>query len=1215
MPNPTQDSPAARPRKRRWRILRRVVLGLLLLLAGLYLTRNQVLGPLAVSVAQSQFDEQFDCDLTVEEVSGNWFGNLQLSGVNLVRRSGDFPLARCQDATVALHYSLRSLLSGELAGLHSVELEAARLDIAPPASAEEQPAAVDRAPFELPVVLPAVAISVQRLNVEGEGAALIAWRDVAVQVDPAGPGEQSLELSFVSERERANLTGTYGASGLTLDGELERDEVRAEVSLSTPLDLDLVSLLSGSRAQVALSTSEVVQLLPEESRARFAQAPETQLELDLEWTGEELRASAGELVVGTSRADLRSLRLLLGPDLTAPHVGAHIALVADVASRDLAPLGPYFGTEEWAGSVSGQLTLSGPLDALRGFARLNSADTVIAGRALGETDIAVELNGEALLIERFEARGDLGTARASGGWNWKLGEFLGLELEYDLSAAESFGIGSIEAGRAHLSATLDGPTLAPRGTLQITAQELILAGSALDRFELEGSILGWGELDLDRLLLQTREGVVSAAGRWVFYEGLGTLTLTELLATRGEDELSLAAPLVARFGDWGAEVEPFELVGELGRVRGELSGTPTETRFAFACEDLDPMPLLAFALPLGVRLDGINGTLTGAVGDALECDLDITVDAWSPDPEVATWQLAARAQFAGEQLVIDHLAARQELLGHLAIAGQAGLTLKSEDPLAHGELALDVELEAHDLDGWARTFGLSAVDLAGRAKGNAELRGTWNSITGKVFLAASELLVSMPGASDTPLGPGELQIDWTLADSIELRTSHLEFPGQARLDVSGSIATGVSAASIGADVLQAASALRMDVELPDLTWAASWSDAIRRTQGRFTCGLDIGGTLAAPTLDGELVCTEAGLRLASNVPAIGAMEARAKFDHERLYALRLDAELGGAPFALTGEISFGSGQPEVALHIEGDDLLLQRGSGLKLRADTDIQVNGPVDALVASGEVSLTDGRYVRNIDLLGGVMSGGGGGPTAGRGLDLGFAREGPLAALALDIDIRTEEAFRLKNNIIQGGLRPDLHLGGTGAVPLLIGPIYLEPTRINLPSGRLHIDSGTVLFREEDPFVPAVDLSGSAHIKGYDIEVQVTGDMLEQEILVSSIPPLANDDLVVLLVTGRLPENESHQNAGQAIAVYFAQDVFARWLADEDPESKETFFDRLEIETGGDVTRSGVMTSEVSFRLSKKPRGPGRMRFLTGERDVYDKMNLGYRFLFRFK
>ena len=227
MPNPTQDSPAARPRKRRWRILRRVVLGLLLLLAGLYLTRNQVLGPLAVSVAQSQFDEQFDCDLTVEEVSGNWFGNLQLSGVNLVRRSGDFPLARCQDATVALHYSLRSLLSGELAGLHSVELEAARLDIAPPASAEEQPAAVDRAPFELPVVLPAVAISVQRLNVEGEGAALIAWRDVAVQVDPAGPGEQTLELSFVSERERANLTGTYGASGLTLDGELERDELRA----------------------------------------------------------------------------------------------------------------------------------------------------------------------------------------------------------------------------------------------------------------------------------------------------------------------------------------------------------------------------------------------------------------------------------------------------------------------------------------------------------------------------------------------------------------------------------------------------------------------------------------------------------------------------------------------------------------------------------------------------------------------------------------------------------------------------------------------------------------------------------------------------------------------------------------------------------------------------------------------------------------------------
>jgi len=1201
-----------RPRRRFMRALRRGTVALLVVFIGLYLTRNLVLGPLALGIVESEIDERFDCELSVEAIGGSWFGDLRLEGVNLRRRGGDFPVARCEDATLALHFSLLDLARGNVSGLHSVDLRAARLDILVPPATDDASSAPNT-PVVFPALLPAIELSVTRLNVQLSDEETLAWRAFQLHVDPPASGPQTWNLAFDSDRERARLDGTYGDDRVTLEGALERDAVQAAVNVTVPLALELKSLLTDARARVVVTASQLTGLLPESERERFANAFESQLELDLEWDGKQLSASAGRLTAGTSRADLRSLQFVPGPDLAVPHIGGRLELAADVESTDLAPLGALFGTEDWSGGASGEITLQGPLDALRGRIELASSAAVIAGRALGETDIAVTLDGAALEIERFEARGELGTARASGGWDWKKGEFVGLQLEYDLPDATTLGLSAIEGGRAHFRATLDGPTTAPRGELQLTADEIVALGRTIEHFETRGKVLGWGELALDVLRLETREGSVHSSGRWVFYEGLGTLTLTELLATRGDEQLALARPLVARFGEWGAEVDPFELEGALGRVRGELSSTPDQTSFSLACEALDPMPLLAVALPLGVRLDGVNGTLSGIVGQELECALDLTIDAWSPDPEVPAWQLAARAQLANNQLIIERLAASQNELGHFTLSGRAGLDLRAEAPLVEGELELDLALEALDLAGWARTLGFPDVPLAGSATGSAELRGAWNALVGEVALAASNLTLALPGSPDAPLGPGSVHLDCTLGDAIELHAGSARFPGQASFDLTGRIATPVDLARVAQDARQAPLTLRCDAEVPDLAWVAGWSEGIRRTAGRLTCGLDVGGSLAAPTLDGTLVCEDGALRLSSSVPAIGALEARAEFDHERLHSLRVDAELGGAPFALTGEVAFSGGEPAVTLHIQGDDLLLQRGGGLKLRADTDVHVDGPLSTLRASGVITLTDGRFVRSIDLLGGVLSGGGG-PTAGRGLDFSLAREGPLADLQLDIEVRSAEPFRLKNNLLDGALRPDLHIGGTGAVPLVLGPIYLEPTRVALPSGRLRLSSGTVLFREDDPFVPAVDINGSARIKGYDIAVHVTGDILEQEILVSSVPPLANDDLVVLLLTGQLPEGERSQAAGQAIAVYLAQDTFARWLADEDPDSTETLLDRIEIEMGGDVTRSGVTTSEISYRLSQRPRGPGVVRYLTGERDVYDKANLGYRFVFRF-
>ena len=334
---------------------------------------------------------------------------------------------------------------------------------------------------------------------------------------------------------------------------------------------------------------------------------------------------------------------------------------------------------------------------------------------------------------------------------------------------------------------------------------------------------------------------------------------------------------------------------------------------------------------------------------------------------------------------------------------------------------------------------------------------------------------------------------------------------------------------------------------------------------------------------------------------------------------KLTGELGGAPFRIAGTADLSGEELAVNLSLQGENLLLHRRAGLKVRADADLSVSGPLSGLVARGELALTDARFVRQVDFLGSALGGGGSGPRgSGRGLDLSFAEEGPLAAMELDLALTAKRPFALKNNVMSGGLRPDLRLLGTGQVPVLRGPVYLEPTRISLPGGRLLVESGTVVFLEEDPFTPQLELAARARMRGYDISVRISGPYDRLEIAASSVPPLPGEELLELLATGRLSAEGSAdrgQRAAEALAIFLARDFLGRWFASESTEAGEGLMDRIEVQSGRDVTESGATTTWVGFRTQGSATGAGRTQVLTGELDEYDKINFGWRFVFRFE
>jgi hypothetical protein len=270
--------------------------------------------------------------------------------------------------------------------------------------------------------------------------------------------------------------------------------------------------------------------------------------------------------------------------------------------------------------------------------------------------------------------------------------------------------------------------------------------------------------------------------------------------------------------------------------------------------------------------------------------------------------------------------------------------------------------------------------------------------------------------------------------------------------------------------------------------------------------------------------------------------------------------------------------------------------------------------VLVTGDLALRNSRLLANIDPL---AIGGGSGPSQPAGIQLFSLPDPPLSGLRFDIAITTAEPFVVRSNFVTGSLLADLRLGGTGAVPLPVGRIFLQKTRARLPAGTIRLPSGVIEFRSTDPFVPHITPRGDTRLAGYDVKLLMRGPYHDPEVLLSSSPPLPNYDLVSLLLTGRLPidnEGGNVERATESLALFLARDAFTRNILGP-PGDGESLLDRFEYSTGQEVSRRGSLTTHGSFRMGDDVLREGDSLYMTGERDKYDEFNFGLKLLFRLR
>ncbi|MGV1099800.1 translocation/assembly module TamB domain-containing protein [Thiovibrio sp. JS02] len=902
--------------------------------------------------------------------------------------------------------------------------------------------------------------------------------------------------------------------------------------------------------------------------------------------------------------------------------GMPIAGTVTFALRDLREIAVLLGEEALAGSLRGSISLSGTLREPVGSIKARGQELLILGMPLAMAELEARADRKQIAILTLSARNGEDLLAGGGVYSPQTRRFTALRGE--LRVGELARYQAIEkalgfAVKGFLHAEVSSARAGEQqGNLILRHAEI--NGLAVSRAEFE-LVTDRQELRFEKAFIDTPHGSLRLIGNaeadWPAQRLRARVR--QLILTRGDATFRVQREWSFRVS-WGerksVEIADLLLHGEAGAivVAGRLGESPADT-LTVEVRNLAGGQWFATTLGPGYSLKGLDLTMVfrGEPG-AARASVQATVAALACPQLNEPLRGELRLTYGPGGFRIERLALRGAHGHDLSLTGKIPYEPFSENGFLPGPLSVKGQIRLPDLRGMAGELPRQQT-VTGELFADLDLSGSWQEPVGRVHLRAKELTVPQLRGL---LPPEPFDLDGALVlRGTRLTLARAEFhSASCRGELSGEWRQLPALAEffrLPPAELPGTLALQGALDLADIGWLVADSKTLRRLSGRVSSAFSLGGKAAAPIFSGAFTLSEGGLRFADpSFPALDGIVAKADFVDDSIRVQSMEGLLGGAPFSLAGTIVLAGEESRFDCRGKGKNLLVFRDADLKIRGDADLHLTGPLSRMTLAGRLVVTDGRYAKNIDFL--SLFKGTARSRGGTGLQAFSLPDPPFRDMQLAIEVSADQPFLVRNNLARGAVRPAFLLTGTGEVPVLVGRLFVEPTRITLPAGRLTIESGVITFPENDPDRPIFDLAAKSRLAGYDITMQLQGTAEEPVISLSSQPPLSDEDLLMLVLTGRLPLASGRKSmAGMNVAVYLGKGLLANWFGNG--ETDESVLDRFDLEVGRQITSSGEDTLEAQFRVVEGLLLPGDRIFITSERDVYDNYNVGVKIVFRFK
>ncbi len=1073
--------------------------------------------------------------------------------------------------------------------------------------------------LQLPFARPAAMQGDATIEVSGGAVDTTAVEHLALGVTADGQKLEVKDLVLADGANRLNISSASLPAGVALGG----DPALILRSLAADWDFE------GTDIPSMLKLAGIQPLKPD------APIPSHRFVFSGGMAAGEVTIPNGRLDVDTGHIQLKECRIAL-PIGNRKLDESPLSADLGISLPDLNVLEKVFALPALGGSLQGQVTVSGTLNAPLGTAAIDGRSLSYRNWPLGSLSIQAQADAQGLDITsaRLERGKDRAAARGKILIEQRVFEDLNIELAVsDLSpyvtelipllrpaAAKPPDVsGALEAG-----ARISGPIERPVGSLNVKTRKLNIAGVALDDATVD---LEAGEDRFQVAVSASRAEQRMELGadiQRVQEDAEFVIDLKKAALIRDSVLLALAQETRCRVAPNGRMIfDNLILTGSAGRLSADGRFDPSgPSDLQVTLSDFRSDGWLDMLGADFVRFEGLDAGIRvvgrpKAPSFALQGSLASLGGAKVPMAFSGRFKL----EYRDKVFRVQEFAWQGQKGEEVQLSGTLPLDPFQTDIFLPGPVAVSGRIQLGDVR--VLDFVLPwAADAGGSIQCDLNLTGTWKRPVGEIHLAVEDLI--RPEALQVlPPGPyrinGDARINGNLLslDRLEAQTSAWQLQASGRWD-------GLPAFEdmLRADVKPMTGEVDLEglLTASDLSWVARQANGVRRLAGRLEARGRLQGPITAPRADAIVKLADGEFTPDFDMPPLRALNLEAVVTPQRIDLRSLAGEMGGAPFELTGSWQLAAGSAhEADLKLRGQNMLLYRDENLRLRADTDLTLKGPLARLTLAGEVALTDGRFSKNFGVIEGVSAAGTSRSGSGSGIQLFEITDPPLRDMVFDVRITARQPFEVRNNLVRGSVRPDLVLSGTGATPVLIGTVYVESTRLSLPAGRIQLETGLVRFEKTDPDRPRLDLIGTSTMLGYDITAVISGPYDEPVITLSSIPPIPDEELLMLLLTGQPPKSSgsraSAAKQGLNVAVFLGRDVLTRWFGGDEDDPTGDILDRFDVEIGRGITRQGEETIHSQFLLADDIFIDGDSIYLTGERDYFDDYNGGIKLVFRFR
>lgn len=407
---------------------------------------------------------------------------------------------------------------------------------------------------------------------------------------------------------------------------------------------------------------------------------------------------------------------------------------------------------------------------------------------------------------------------------------------------------------------------------------------------------------------------------------------------------------------------------------------------------------------------------------------------------------------------------------------------------------------------------------------------------------------------------------------------------------------------------------RVDLPRLDLSRFSSLVTHAEQISGILTGDVSVTGKVAKPEIKGTLTLANAGMRFKNDrFPNIEAVGARVDLSLDQITLKNLKATAAGGTLQGEASLTLKGGKPgDIDLRLRGNHLPLVRNDFLIVRVNADLRLLGPWERAALTGTVGAVDSIFYRDIELLpiGTPFTGPAAAslPKVDAPRAQGNSMPEPFRNWGLNVLVRTEEAFLIRGNLATGEVSANIRVGGTLEKPAPDGVATIKDFRAALPFSTLEVRSGTATFKPATGFDPILEIRGTAEPRPYRVTVFAYGQASNPQLLLTSNPPLPENEIMTLLATGTTTSGLVDPQAASSRALQLLAEELRRGrfrfgkqlrpllglldrvdfsLSEKDPYSSESFStatiaitDRWFISTG--VSDEGDSRTLALWRIS---------------------------------